>query len=56
MEITFIDQPFKDDQYEAGLNYYVKKHNMKLQASYSRFDWKEAAPDTQGILAAQVAF
>lgn len=42
--------------YEAGLNYYVRKHNAKLQASLSRFDWNEASPDTQGILAAQVTF
>jgi hypothetical protein len=42
--------------YEAGLNYYVKQNNMKLQASLSRFDWHEASPDTQGIFAAQVAF
>ena len=41
---------------EAGLNYYVKTHNMKLQASFSRFDWAEAAADKQGIFAAQVAF
>lgn len=41
--------------YEFGLNYYVKKHNMKLQASVSRFDWAEAPVDTQGIVAAQVA-
>jgi hypothetical protein len=65
VRVGFLDRntkaaPTRDSDevwaYEAALNYYVKQHNMKLQASLSRFDGAKTAPDKQGILAAQVLF
>ncbi|GMV14135.1 MAG: hypothetical protein HS104_22040 [Polyangiaceae bacterium] len=49
----------KEDEtwvYEGGLNYYVQKHEAKLQASYSVFDYELAKTRHELILAAQVSF
>jgi hypothetical protein len=45
--------------YEVGVNYYLRNHEMKLQASYDRqqFDNSDAkAPVNEVIVAAQVSF
>jgi len=47
-----------DDQvlhYDVGVNYYLRAHEMKLQASYSRQQFEDDAAN-QFILAAQVAY
>ena len=63
--IGFIDPNTKEDStakedetwvYEGGFNYYLRKHEMKLQASYSAFDSDLAKTRHELILAAQVAF
>lgn len=49
----------KEDEtwvYEGGLNYYVQKHEAKLQASYSVFDYEVAKTRHELIFAAQVSF
>jgi hypothetical protein len=43
-------------QMDAGLNYYLKKHEMKLQLAYSRFQYRTLKPGNELIFAAQVAF
>jgi hypothetical protein len=45
--------------YEVGVNYYLRNHEMKLQASYDRqqFDNSDAKPPVnEVIVAAQVSF
>jgi hypothetical protein len=49
----------KDDHtwhYEAGFNYYIAKHEAKLQAAYGLLDRAKGPREHQVILAAQVAF
>lgn len=49
----------KEDEtwvYEGGLNYYLAKHEAKLQASYSVFDYELAETRHELIVAAQVSF
>lgn len=41
-------------EYNVGLNYYIRKHESKLQLNYSRFP--QARNEDELILAAQVAF
>jgi len=56
---TDQDSTAKEDAhwvYEGGLNYYVQKHEAKLQASYSVFDYDKAKTRHELILAAQVSF
>ncbi|MCL2011648.1 MAG: porin [Cystobacterineae bacterium] len=43
-------------QIDAGLNYYIQKHEMKLQLAYSRLQYKTSKPSNEFILAGQVAF
>jgi hypothetical protein len=43
-------------QIDAGLNWYILKHDMKLQVSYSRFQYDQRAANNQVIVAAQVAY
>jgi hypothetical protein len=50
---------FKDDHvwhYEAGFNYFIEKHEAKLQGSYSLFDPVEGKTRHEIILAAQVSY
>lgn len=63
--IGFIDPNTNEDPtasedetwvYEGGFNYYLRKHEMKLQASYSVFDFDLAKTRHELIVAAQVAF
>ena len=42
--------------YDIGVNYYVRSHEMKLQASYQRQQFDEKSANNQVILAAQVAY
>lgn len=42
--------------YEGGLNYYLQKHEAKLQASYSVFDYDQLKTRHELIFAAQVSF
>jgi hypothetical protein len=42
--------------FDAGLNYFLQKHEAKLQLSYSRVQYDVRTPLNQVILAAQVAF
>jgi hypothetical protein len=55
---TAIDPRDEITAYELGLNYYVKKHDAKLQLAGSFFDPEQKAQRTTFdlILAAQVAF
>ncbi|MBI3204824.1 MAG: hypothetical protein HYZ29_25030 [Myxococcales bacterium] len=49
----------KEDEtwvYEGGLNYFISKHEAKLQASYSVFDYELAKTRHELTLAAQVSF
>jgi len=41
---------------DAGLNYYVRKNEMKFQLAYSRFQHKTLKPSHELILVGQVAF
>lgn len=53
------DSTAKEDEtwvFEGGLNYYLAKHEAKLQASYSVFDYELAKTRHELILAAQVSF
>lgn len=43
-------------QIDAGLNYYVRKNEAKLQLSYSRFQYDTRAANNEVILAGQVSF
>jgi hypothetical protein len=42
--------------YEGGVNFYIQKHEAKLQASYSFFDFEDGDPRGEAIFAAQVSF
>jgi len=42
--------------YDVGLNYYLKSHEMKLQASYQRQQFDQKAANNQVIVAAQVFY
>lgn len=42
--------------YELGINYYLQKHEAKLQASYGLFDPRRGVTRHEVILAAQVAY
>jgi len=42
--------------YEVGFNYYLRKHEMKLQLAYSVFDPEGLKPGNEAIAAAQVSF
>jgi hypothetical protein len=42
--------------YEGGVNYFIQKHEAKLQAAYSVFDYELATTRHELILAAQLAF
>ena len=56
---TDEDSTAKEDEtwvYEGGINYYLAKHEAKLQASYSVFDYQLAKTRHELILAAQVSF
>jgi hypothetical protein len=41
---------------DVGLNYYLQKHEAKLQLNYSRFEYDDETPNNEVILAAQVSF
>ena len=41
---------------DVGLNYYLLKHEAKLQLNYSRFEYDDETPNNEVILAAQVVF
>lgn len=43
-------------QYDAGVNYYLRGNEMKLQASYQRAQFDDAAANNQVIVAAQVSY
>jgi hypothetical protein len=43
-------------QIDAGLNWYISKNDVKLQASYSRYQYDTRTPNNQLIVAAQVAY
>lgn len=43
-------------QFDAGLNYYVRKNEAKLQLVYSRFQYDTRAANDEVILAGQVSF
>ncbi|MBI2898524.1 MAG: hypothetical protein HYY06_33540 [Deltaproteobacteria bacterium] len=43
-------------QLDVGLNYYVRKHEAKLQLAYSRFQFDDRRATNEAILAAQVSF
>jgi len=43
-------------EFNAGLNYYVHKHEAKVQLAYQRVQFDTRAPLNEVILAAQVAF
>lgn len=42
--------------YELGFNYYLRKHEAKLQLSFSMFDPEGRKPGNETILAAQASF
>lgn len=42
--------------YDVGLNYYLKSHEMKLQASYQRQQFDDKPANNQVIVAAQVFY
>ncbi len=42
--------------FDAGLNWYLRKNEAKLQLSYSRFQYGSKSPANEIILAAQVSF
>lgn len=42
--------------YDFGVNYYLKKQEMKLQAAFSRFQYQDKSANSELIVAAQVAF
>jgi phosphate-selective porin O/P len=48
----------KDELYhfDVGVNYYLKKHEMKVQAAYERQQFDQAKANNQVIMAAQVFF
>src|SRR6478735_1440707 len=50
--------PFSDEMmsYELGLNYYLRGHDAKLQAAWSRFVFPDQNNRGEFILAAQAAF
>ncbi|MDI7266376.1 MAG: porin [Myxococcota bacterium] len=50
--------PKTDESWEfnVGLNYYIRRHDAKLQLSYSRFQFDDLTPRNEIILAAQVAY
>lgn len=41
---------------DVGLNYYLRKHEAKLQLSYNRFQFEDATPNNELIVAAQASF
>lgn len=41
---------------DVGLNYFIQKNEAKLQLNYSRFEYDDATPNNEVILAAQVGF
>ena len=43
-------------QYEAGLNWYVKKNEVKLQATVGRFEYQDKTPKNQVIVEAQLYY
>ncbi|MCL2258460.1 MAG: OprO/OprP family phosphate-selective porin [Cystobacterineae bacterium] len=43
-------------QFDAGLNYYLRKQEVKFQLSYSRVQYRELKSSNEFILAGQVAF
>lgn len=52
------DKDKKDElvRVDAGLNWYVRKNEVKLQLDYSRFEYQDKEANNQVILASQVAF
>jgi hypothetical protein len=42
--------------YELGVNWYLQKHEAKLQASFSRFQFDDLKPTDQVIVGAQASF
>jgi hypothetical protein len=43
-------------QIDAGLNWFLRGHEAKLQVSYSRFQYDERTPSNQVLVAAQVSY
>jgi hypothetical protein len=43
-------------QIDAGLNWYISKNDVKLQVSYSRYQYDTRTPNNQLLVAAQVAY
>jgi hypothetical protein len=41
---------------DVGLNYFIQKHEAKLQLNYSRFEYDDRTPNNEVLLAAQVGF
>jgi hypothetical protein len=41
---------------DVGLNYFIQKHEAKLQLNYYRFEYDDDTPRDEVLLAAQVAF
>ena len=41
-------------QYEAGVNYFIKKNEVKLQATVGRFEYQDKTPTNQVIVEAQL--
>ncbi|HEY3449657.1 MAG TPA: porin [Myxococcales bacterium] len=42
--------------YEAGLNWFIRKDEVKIQASYGFFDWKTVPAEHQVIVSNQLSF
>jgi hypothetical protein len=42
-------------QYSGGLNYYLQKHEAKLQLNYTRYQYDDATANNEVIFAVQVA-
>jgi phosphate-selective porin len=42
--------------FDVGLNFYIRKHEVKLQLNYSRWEYDDRTPNNEVLLAAQVAF
>lgn len=55
---TPLSAPFQDEMmsYELGLNYYLKGHDAKLQASWSKYVFPNQLNRGELIVAAQAAF
>jgi hypothetical protein len=53
-----MDKDGKDElvRIDTGVNWYLRKNEVKLQLNYSRFQYQDRDANDQVILASQVAF